>query len=66
MNDDMTRKRPALKKTVGGRAAGREIGIKVSSAEEDPSKSVERVLALSDAEFEKWLDTAIAAGLASR
>ena len=34
--------------------------------EEDPVKSVERVLALSDEEFSRWLDRAIKAGLRTR
>ncbi|MDA4123392.1 MAG: hypothetical protein OK456_09460 [Thaumarchaeota archaeon] len=34
--------------------------------EDDPMKSVERVLALSDADFDKWLERVITAGLATR
>ena len=37
---------------------------KLVKEEEDPIASVERVLALSDADFEKWLDRVISAGLA--
>ncbi len=33
------------------------------TAEEDPVKSVERILALSDDDFAKWVDRVVNAGL---